>query len=65
MESKHYAKRYETKERQKRKFNIRSLLMLVFIALLIFSGIKIIQWIFGNKQNDEVQSNLTQYVEIK
>ena len=67
MESKHSAKRYETKERQNRKlkFNIRSLLMLVFIVLLIFSGIKIIKWIFANKQNDEVQSNLSQYVEIK
>ena len=65
MESKHSAKRYETKERQKRKFNIRSLLMLVFIVLLVFSGIKIIKWIFSNKQNDEVQCNLSQYVEIK
>ena len=67
MASKHSAKRYETKERQKRKikFNIRSLLMLVFIVLLIFSGIKIIKWIFGNKQNDEVQRSLEQYVEIK
>ncbi len=67
MESKHSAKRYETKERQKRKikFNIRSLLMLVFIVLLIFSGIKIIKWIFANKQNEELQSNLSQYVEIK
>ena len=67
MESKHSAKRYETKERQNRKikFNIRSLLMLVFIALLIFSGIKIIKWILGNKQNEELQSNLSQYVEIK
>ena len=67
MESKHSAKRYETKERQKRKlkFNIRSLLMLVFIVLLIFSGIKIIKWNFDNKQNDEVQRSLEQYVEIK
>ena len=67
MESKHSAKRYETKEGQKRKikFNIRSLLMLVFVVLLIFSGVKIIKWIFGNKQNEEVQNNLSQYVDIK
>jgi len=67
MESKHSAKRYETNESQKRKrrINLRSLLMLVFIVILIFSGIKIIKWLLDNKQNEELQSNLSQYVEIK
>ena len=67
MASKHSARRYETNEKQKRKkrINLRSLLMLVFIVVLIFSGMKIVKWIFGNKQNDEVQRSLEQYVEIK
>ncbi len=67
MASKHSAKRFETKDKQKRKrkINLRSLLMLVFIVVFIFSGVKIIKWIFGNKQNEKVQNNLSQYVEIK
>lgn len=69
MASKHSAKRYETnenkKQKKKRRFNLRSLLMLVFIVVLIFSGLKIIKWIFGNKQNEEIQNNISQYVEVK
>ena len=63
MASKHSAKRFETKDKQKRKrkINLRSLLMLVFIVVFIFSGVKIIKWIFGNKQNEKVQNNLSQY----
>ena len=68
MASKHSARRYDESSKQRRKkkiINLRSLLMLILIVVFIFSGVKIIKWIFGNKQNEEVQNNLSQYVDIK
>lgn len=66
MASKHSARRYdESNQKLKRRINLRSLLLLIFLVVLVFSGYKIVKWIFSNKQNEEVQSNLSQYVEIK
>ena len=67
MAGKHSTKGYdESKGQRKRKkrINLRSLLMLVFLVILIFSGYKIIKWFLNNKENEDVQSNLAQYVEI-
>ena len=67
MAGKHSAKRSESNKQQRKKMriNLRSLLMLIFFVILIFSGYKIVRWIFNNIQNKEVQNNLSQYVEVK
>lgn len=67
MASRHMANRYkDSKKGNKRKtIKFSSLLILVFIIVLVFSGYKIINWFFNNKENENIQSNLAQYVEIK
>ena len=67
MAGKHLAKRYielNGQQKKKKKINLRSMLLIVFLIILIFSGYKIIKWFLNNKENEDVQSNLSQYIEI-
>ena len=67
MASRHMANRYKDskKENKRKTIKFSSLLILVFIIVLFFSGYKIINWFFNNKENENIQNNLAQYVEIK
>ena len=67
MASRHMASRYNDSKKGNKKKTIKfsSLLILVFIIVLVFSGYKIIKWFLNNKENENIQSDLAQYVEIQ
>ena len=67
MASRHVANRYKDSKKVNKRETIKfsSLLILVFVIVLFFSGYKIINWFFNNKENENIQSNVAQYVEIK
>lgn len=65
MFNKYTAKRYKSKRNKKKKIKLINLLILIFIIFQVFSGYKIIKWFLNNKQNEEVQSSIAQYIELK
>lgn len=57
-------KRYRKKEKSKIKIFLSLLVLLILIGLMIFSGIKIIQWINENKENKKILDDIKNIVSI-